>query len=57
MGGCAGFLGYDVVRFLEELPATAADHPDLPDYLWMLFDEIWIYDHARQNSFVRSMRT
>jgi len=51
LGGCAGFLGYDVVRFLEELPATAADHPDLPDYLWMLFDEIWIYDHARQKLF------
>jgi len=51
LGGCVGFLGYDVVRFLEELPATAVDHPDLPDYLWMLFDEIWIYDHAGQKLF------
>ncbi|GIO35042.1 aminodeoxychorismate synthase, component I [Paenibacillus albilobatus] len=48
LGGCVGFLGYDVVRFIETLPQIAADQPDIPDYLWMLFDEIWIYDHEKQ---------
>lgn len=46
LGGCVGFLGYDVVRFLESLPESAEDNPDIPDYLWLRFDEVWIYDHA-----------
>ncbi|GIP30675.1 aminodeoxychorismate synthase, component I [Paenibacillus sp. J23TS9] len=46
LGGCVGFLGYDVVRFLESLPVSAADNPDIPDYLWMRLEEIWIYDHT-----------
>ncbi|WP_244444848.1 anthranilate synthase component I family protein [Paenibacillus camerounensis] len=44
-GGCIGFLGYDVVRSLEELPSLAADNPGFPDYLFMRFEELWIYDH------------
>ncbi|MHA6534360.1 anthranilate synthase component I family protein [Paenibacillus sp. BAC0078] len=44
-GGCAGFLSYDVVRSLERLPALAKDDPGFPDYLFMRFEELWIYDH------------
>lgn len=44
IGGCVGFLGYDVVRSLESLPSSAADDPGFPDYLWMRMEEIWIYD-------------
>ncbi|WP_231574806.1 anthranilate synthase component I family protein [Paenibacillus sp. FSL R7-0273] len=44
-GGCIGFLGYDVVRSLELLPSLAADNPGFPDYLFMRFEELWIYDH------------
>lgn len=46
LGGAVGFLGYDVVRFLEALPKCAADNPDIPDYLWMRLEEVWIYDHT-----------
>ncbi|WP_228101444.1 anthranilate synthase component I family protein [Paenibacillus donghaensis] len=46
LGGCVGFLGYDVVRSLERLPEQAQDDPEIPDYLWMRFEQIWIYDHA-----------
>ncbi|WP_151737935.1 anthranilate synthase component I family protein ['Paenibacillus yunnanensis' Narsing Rao et al. 2020] len=48
-GGCAGFLAYDAVRTLEQLPAIAADHPGFPDYLFMRFDELWIYDHLEDD--------
>nr|WP_019914454.1 anthranilate synthase component I family protein [Paenibacillus sp. HW567] len=44
-GGCAGFLSYDVVRSLERLPVLAKDDPGFPDYLFMRFEELWIYDH------------
>ena len=47
-GGCAGFLAYDVVRSLEDLPTLAQDHAGFPDYLWMRMEEVWIYDHEQQ---------
>ncbi|NMO97770.1 anthranilate synthase component I family protein [Paenibacillus lemnae] len=47
-GGCAGFLGYDVIRTLEQLPALARDDAGFPDYLWMRMEEVWIYDHHEQ---------
>jgi para-aminobenzoate synthetase component 1 len=38
-----------VVRSLEKLPATAAAHgPELPDYAFLLVDELWIVDHQAQ---------
>jgi para-aminobenzoate synthetase component I len=43
-GGCAGFLGYDVVRFLERLPEIARDDLGIPDYVMMRFEEIWVLD-------------
>ncbi|MNO25072.1 Aminodeoxychorismate synthase component 1 [compost metagenome] len=45
IGGCMGFLSYDVVRSLEKLPLLAKDDPEFPDYLFMRLDELWIYDH------------
>lgn len=46
-GGCVGFLSYDVARSLERLPDSAADDLALPDYAFMLVDELWIVDHER----------
>jgi para-aminobenzoate synthetase component 1 len=48
IGGCVGFLGYDVVRSLERLPSCAEDEPSVPDYMWMRMEEVWIYDHEDQ---------
>jgi para-aminobenzoate synthetase component I len=45
-GGCAGFLSYDVIRSIEQLPTIAKDEPGFPDYMWMRMEEIWIYDHT-----------
>lgn len=44
-GGCVGFLGYDVVRTIEKLPIIAKDDLDIPDYVMMRYDRIWILDH------------
>ncbi|MCJ8015051.1 anthranilate synthase component I family protein [Paenibacillus sp. KQZ6P-2] len=51
LGGSVGFLGYDIVRFLETIPTSAADNPKIPDYLWMRLEEVWIYDHATHKLF------
>lgn len=45
-GGIAGLWGYDVARFIERLPALAADDLGLPDYVFLRLDELWILDHA-----------
>ncbi|MCE3198077.1 anthranilate synthase component I family protein [Paenibacillus sonchi] len=45
IGGCLGFLSYDVVRSLEKLPVWAKDDPGFPDYLFMRLEELWIFDH------------
>ncbi|WP_342563729.1 anthranilate synthase component I family protein [Paenibacillus sp. FSL R7-0345] len=47
-GGCIGYLSYDVVRSLELLPSLAEDHPGFPDYLFMRFEELWIYDSQEE---------
>ncbi|MFC3801751.1 anthranilate synthase component I family protein [Cohnella sp. GCM10012308] len=44
-GGAVGYWSYDVARSLERLPQTAADELGLPDYAFLLIDELWIVDH------------
>jgi anthranilate synthase component 1 len=46
-GGAVGYLGYDVVRFFERLPETAAPAPDVPDAIFLLADTLVVFDHAR----------
>ena len=46
-GGAVGYLGYDVVRFFEKLPETAASPLELPDAVFLLADTLVVFDHAR----------
>ncbi len=46
-GGAVGYLGYDVVRFFEKLPETAAAALDIPDAIFLLADTLVVFDHAR----------
>lgn len=45
VGGCVGYLSYDIVRSLEKIPMQADDDLNLPDYVFMRMDELWILDH------------
>jgi len=47
-GGAVGYLGYDMVRFFEELPDSTDDDLDLPDSLFMLADTIVVFDNVSQ---------
>ncbi|MCQ6563698.1 anthranilate synthase component I family protein [Paenibacillus mendelii] len=47
-GGCAGYWSYDVIRSIERIPEMASDDLDLPDYLFLRMDELWIIDHKEQ---------
>lgn len=44
-GGAVGYVGYDIVRFWEEIPDNNRDDLDLPDSLFMLSHTLIIFDH------------
>jgi para-aminobenzoate synthetase component I len=46
VGGLVGHLGYDLARFVEKLPAIAADEPALPALRLHLCDHLFAYEHA-----------
>jgi len=45
-GGLVGFFGYDMVRFIEDLPSKNPDSLKLPDCVFMLTDTMLIFDHV-----------
>ena len=47
-GGWVGFLGYDAIRLVERLPSRPPDPFNLPVITLARFDEIVVFDHARQ---------
>lgn len=51
-GGAVGFLSYDWVRFLERLPTTAPDQLGVPEFCFMLADNLVIFDHVRHKLIV-----
>ena len=46
-GGAVGYLGYDMVRQLERLPAPPPDDLGLPDARWNFYDTVVAFDHVR----------
>ncbi|MFZ5774966.1 MAG: anthranilate synthase component I [Thermodesulfobacteriota bacterium] len=47
-GGAVGFLGYDMVRFMERLPESNPPLADFPDSAFMVPRIVLIYDNLRQ---------
>ncbi len=45
-GGLVGFLGYDMVRFFEDIPNKNYDDLKIPESVFMLTDTILIFDHV-----------
>ena len=44
-GGLVGYIGYDTVRFFENLPSKVKDDLKLPDILLVLVKNLVIFDH------------
>ncbi|MGH2704139.1 MAG: anthranilate synthase component I [Actinomycetota bacterium] len=53
-GGAVGYLGYDVVRYLERLPDTTSKDVDVPELLLMFTRTLLVFDHLRQRMTVVS---
>lgn len=45
-GGLVGYMGYDMVRFVEDIPDNNPDELDMPDMQFVLTDTILIFDHV-----------
>lgn len=45
-GGLVGFFGYDIVRFIEDIPDKNPDDLGIADSVFMLTDTILIFDHV-----------
>ena len=46
--GLVGYLGYDIVREVEQLPNRPPEHHQLPDSYLSLAGEVAVFDHWRQ---------
>ncbi len=56
--GAVGYMAYDVVRFVEDLPEAPPDDRGLPDIYYMFFDQVIIFDHLNKTvKVVCSQRT
>jgi anthranilate synthase component 1 len=47
-GGAMGYLGYDAVRLVEEIPSSGRDEGGLPEAWFGLYDGVVALDRARQ---------
>lgn len=46
-GGAVGFLGYEMVRYFEELPPSPPDDLNLDDAVFVISDALMIFDNVR----------
>ncbi len=51
-GGAIGYAGYDVVRYVENLPNPPTDDRHLPDLDFSFFDDLVIFDNVTKSLFV-----
>lgn len=51
-GGVVGYFGYDLVRFMERLPATATRTLDVPDMVLLMAENLVVFDHVRHKLIV-----
>jgi len=52
IGGAVGFLGYDVIRTVEDLPNMQPQDVDIPDMVFMVSDTVIVFDHLKHRIYV-----
>jgi anthranilate synthase component I len=51
-GGAIGYAGYDVVRYVENLPKAPHDDRQLPDLSFAFYDQMVVFDNVSKTMFV-----
>ena len=52
IGGAIGYFAYDMVRLMEQIPASGADDLDLDDCVMMFYRGLVVFDHVRHRVWV-----
>ncbi|KKB72784.1 MULTISPECIES: anthranilate synthase component I family protein [Bacillus] len=47
-GGAVGFLSYDYARYIEKFKLLSIDDLQTPDLFFLVFDDLAVYDHAKE---------
>jgi anthranilate synthase component I len=55
VGGAVGYLGYDVIRYIEELPQPPADPLELPEALLIFTDSVLAIDNVFGRAYAITM--
>ncbi|MDE0862361.1 MAG: anthranilate synthase component I [Rubripirellula sp.] len=55
VGGAIGYAGYDVVRYVENLPNPPEDDRDLPDLDFAFYHTLCVFDHVKKTITVVSL--
>jgi len=53
-GGAVGYMGYDIVRFVEDIPDKNPDDLGLPDCQFLFTDTLLVFDHVKHKIMVVS---
>lgn len=51
-GGAIGFISYDYIRHIERLPSTGKDDLDMPHLYFLVFDDVFVYDHHKEELWI-----
>ncbi|WP_066175034.1 aminodeoxychorismate synthase, component I [Bacillus marinisedimentorum] len=51
-GGAVGYLSYDYVREIEELPSLSTDDLEMPDLYFAVYRDVFVYDHQAEKFFL-----
>src|SRR5437762_1686603 len=54
-GGAIGYAGYDVVRYVENLPNAPRDDRGLPDLSFAFYDRMVVFDNVSKTMFLIAM--
>lgn len=52
MGGGIGYLGYDVIRQMEQIGIIPHDQLQMPDIHLMFYEKVIVFDHVEQKVFI-----
>ena len=53
-GGLVGYLGYETIAWVEDIPTHANSSLDVPDAVFMLFEDMIAFDHLKGSALVIS---
>ncbi len=54
VGGSVGYIGYDMVRFFEEIPQVSKEDSGFPDMLLMIMTDLLIFDNQEKKIIIVS---